>query len=154
MKIRHASEDDVRRVIELWIAMMDLHRDIDTVFTRRKDGHVAFEAFLRENIEWEDAAVIVAEDDGRVVGYIMARIQKSPPVLLRESYCEVFDISVDSRCKRRGVGRRLVEALQAWVVERGNDRIVLNAAVGNDQSVPFWRELGYEEFLLVMAKNL
>ena len=83
MKIRHASEDDVRRVIELWIAMMDLHRDIDTVFTRRKDGHVAFEAFLRENIEWEDAAVIVAEDDGRVVGYIMARIQKSPPVLLR-----------------------------------------------------------------------
>ncbi|MAE29915.1 MAG: hypothetical protein CMJ87_13185 [Planctomycetes bacterium] len=154
MRIRHAGKEDVPRVIELWIAMMDLHRTIHPVFARREDGHVAFAEFVRENITSEDAAVIVAEDDGRVVGYTMARIQKAPPVLVRERYCEVFDISVDSECKRRGAGGALVEALRAWVVDRGVDRIVLNAAVGNEESVPFWRRMGFEEFLLVMAQDL
>ena len=78
MIMRHANEDDVPRVIELWIEMLDIHKALDTVFTRHEDGHIAFEKFLRDNLASDDAAIIVAEDDGRVVGYTMARIQPAP----------------------------------------------------------------------------
>lgn len=77
-----------------------------------------------------------------------------PLAVRRVSTCEVYDISVDSACRRRGVGQQLVQALREWVVERGEDRIVLNAAVANEISVPFWRKMGFEEFLMVMAKDL
>ncbi len=154
MKIRQATHSDVPRVIELWKEMMDLHRALDPVFTRREDGHVAFGAFLRDNIESDEAAVFVAEDGGQVMGYIMSRIQQSPPVLVRERSVDIFDISVDATCRRQGAGRQLVEAIREWARSQGVDRIELRAATANAISVPFWREMGFREYLLVMAREV
>lgn len=54
MEVIAATESHVPEIVEMWKDFMDLHRDIDSFFTRRKDAHINFEKFLRGLIQSPD----------------------------------------------------------------------------------------------------
>ncbi len=51
---------------------------------------------------------IVAEDDGRIVGFVLGRIVRSPVELSNVAWIEL--IGVLPGYQRRGIGRRMIEA--------------------------------------------
>ena len=89
----------------------------------------------------EDEIVLVAElPAGDVIGWVHGSEQ-----LLLESgrRCELLGLVVDVRARGRGVGRRLVTAVEAWAMDRGLEQMAVRSNVARTESHPFYERLGY-----------
>jgi GNAT superfamily N-acetyltransferase len=92
-------------------------------------------------LEREGEIVLVAElIPGDVVGWVHGSEQ-----LLLESgrRCELLGLVVDARYRGRGVGRRLVAAVEDWAAARGLDQMAVRSNVARTESHPFYERLGY-----------
>jgi len=76
---------------------------------------------------------VVAVENGRVVGTIQLRA-------LDDRVMKVRQVAVDDEVQGQGVGRRMSEAAEAWMRERGFEEIVLHARA---VVLPFYEKQGY-----------
>ncbi|MEZ4291270.1 MAG: GNAT family N-acetyltransferase [Myxococcota bacterium] len=84
----------------------------------------------------------------------IVRIDRAPPILEETERAEITDLGVRPEWRRRGMGRRLVEAAQAWVRDRGVARIEIQVASGNREGQAFWRAMGFADLMDVLHKRL
>lgn len=106
---------------------------------------IAYSRFaLGEFLSEPGARAWVAEEAGEtasqkagLVGFLIVRQVRSD-----RGYVITLDIREDRR--RRGIGRRLLAAGEAWLGEQGVRRVGLETAVGNRAGVAFWKQAGYE----------
>ena len=74
---------------------------------------------------------LVAEDEGGLIGYAMVDLELG----------EVDAVFVERAHQGRGVGRRLLRALEEMAGAQGFGRVFLTASLN---AVPFYRSAGYE----------
>lgn len=55
----------------------------------------------------------------------------------------VYYLAVDPDRGRRGLGRRMMQAAEAWLIERGLPKLHLMVRAENDRVAAFYRRLGY-----------
>jgi ribosomal protein S18 acetylase RimI-like enzyme len=143
--IRQATADDLPEMLRLWREMMDFHADRDPRF-RPKPSPEAEEAwanYLREDIFGHDSwCVLVAQEDGKLLGQILGELREPAPVFQPESYGYVTDIVVDPEARRAGVGRTMFDALREWMVDHGASYLRLQVLCSNEASQAFWRSVG------------
>jgi phosphinothricin acetyltransferase len=86
--------------------------------------------------------VLVAEDDGLVVGWASLNLFNA-----RRAYDHVADLSlyVEREWRGRGVGRRLLEALVARAIELGYHKLVLAAFPWNTAGMRAYGRAGFRE---------
>ena len=94
MKVIPAADSHLPEMIEIWREFMDFHSDLDPFLERREDGHEHFEKYVREKIDSDDAKVLVATDDGKVIGFSIIYISNHPPVLKTERYGHIDSLAV------------------------------------------------------------
>ena len=88
-----------------------------------------------------EALILVAEmPDGAVVGWVHGIEQD---LLESGRRCEIVGLVVDAALRGRGVGRRLVAAVEAWAAGRGLRRLTVRSNVARRESHPFYERLGY-----------
>ncbi|MCC7462686.1 MAG: GNAT family N-acetyltransferase [Gammaproteobacteria bacterium] len=85
--------------------------------------------------------VIVADVAGAAVGWATAEIRRS---LESDPRVELTGLVVAATSRRGGVGRRLVEDIERWAVERGCRELFLRSNVVRQEAHPFYERLGYE----------
>jgi predicted N-acetyltransferase YhbS len=86
--------------------------------------------------------VLVADDGGSVIGlgavHLIDILEGDRPLAV------LIALAVDDRYQRRGVGRALVEALEAEAVARGSFGISVHSGKRRIGAHAFYRRLGYE----------
>jgi len=145
--IRRATADDVTAVLPLWQEMMDVHASLDSRFRPAADGVNCWAEALDGWLKDENCCVFVADAGDRLVGYIVGWLRQPPPVFQPDVYGFVSDICVVADGRRRGIGRRLFEALQGWFRQRGASHVELRVAVTNPVSQAFWRSVGCKDYM-------
>jgi GNAT superfamily N-acetyltransferase len=93
----------------------------------------------------------LADRDGEIVlvaellgGDVVGWVHGSEQLLLESGRrCELLGLVVDPRARGRGVGRRLVTAVEAWATERGLEQMAVRSNVARMESHPFYERLGY-----------
>jgi GNAT superfamily N-acetyltransferase len=89
----------------------------------------------------DEELVLVAEViPGHVVGWLHGAEQE---LLESGRRCEILGLVVDVTHRGRGVGRRLVQAAEAWASTRGLDQMAVRSNVTRAESHPFYEGLGY-----------
>lgn len=154
MQIRESQPDDVGSLVELWIELMDFHRDRDPFFTRSADAHDRFGEFVKTKMDSSEAVVLVAEQDGSLIGFSMAMVRDYPPVFETVRHAFIQDVIVTERARRQGVGKRLYEATLAWIRLQGVSRVELEVATTNPVSKAFWYEMGFRDSIKRLALDL
>lgn len=93
------------------------------------------------------AAFIVAEENGRVVGYVMCRIETGMPSLRLmgfERKGHVISIAVLPENRRQGVARALMrEVMKAMLFYKANE-CILEVRVSNKPAVNLYRKMGFQ----------
>jgi ribosomal-protein-alanine N-acetyltransferase len=93
------------------------------------------------------AVALVAESDGEVGGFALARL-KGP----RNAY--LADLYVVPSARRAGVARALMTAAVARLRERGAEAMTLNVSASNAGARAFYDRLGFELDSLYLASGL
>jgi len=147
--VRPATEDDLPAMLTLWREMMDFHARSDARFQPGPTpvAEEAWTQYLRQEIWSSDAwCALVAEVEGRIVGQIVGALRDPAPVFEPGTYGYITDIVVDPETRRRGVGRALFRALEAWFHERGASHLELQVLERNSTSQAFWRAMGCTDY--------
>jgi [ribosomal protein S18]-alanine N-acetyltransferase len=84
----------------------------------------------------EPGGFLVAEGDGLMLGYIVA--------VIKDKDATVFSIAVRSGARRRGVGRRLLEA-ELSHLSKVATRMFLQVSVDNLAAIELYRTFGFVE---------
>lgn len=85
--------------------------------------------------------VIIAEQDGRVVGY--AIVQRTSPLPSHAHVLLINGVAVDPSMQGQGLGRRLVEAAQAEAVRRGARKLSLRVLSDNANARHLYESCGF-----------
>ncbi|HEV2491594.1 MAG TPA: N-acetyltransferase [Terriglobia bacterium] len=86
-----------------------------------------------------DSTTWVAESDADLVGFLVAN--REPP-----HAAHIITIDVVEEWRRRGVGRALMDAAEAWAGQENLAVIYLETAVDNTVAQRFYESRGYERF--------
>ena len=152
--IREAGAEDVGAIVELWVEMIDFHAERDPFFARSADGDKVFAEFVAKNIAGETVCVLVAERDGRIVGYCQGMIERHPPVLERVEYGQILDFGVTADCRRTGVGEQLCTRLCEWLAAKGVHRIEVRHSIANEIASRFWPKMGFRPYLKTLCMEV
>jgi len=143
MHIRRAGAGDLERIVALWWELMYLHTQVDGYFAAADDAIAAYSAYAERNIADPDKLLALCENDGHVVGYILAEVKETPPVNLVRRYVEVMEIAVGADWRREGAGAALLDYVRDWTRRQGIKRLEAWVAVNNPLSQAFWAKQGF-----------
>jgi GNAT superfamily N-acetyltransferase len=109
-----------------------------------------------------DTIWLVAEVAGQAVGDIHAQLQRPMQDAGRQLVREVGQLrvfvnalAVQATYRRRGVGTRLLEAVEAWGRQQGATLISLDTFIESPLSVPFYElRMGYQRRAIIFQKRL
>ncbi len=113
----------------------DLQRVYDIEAKSFKDPYHPI--FLINLYELYGDTFLVAEVDGRVVGYVIARKVSSKG--------HIIAIAVDPEYRCRGIGRALMLAVEEELKKKGVIELWLEVRVSNRRAMRFYRRVGYVE---------
>jgi GNAT superfamily N-acetyltransferase len=98
---------------------------------------------LTRVLKLETHSVFVAERNGAIVGWIHAAEQE---MLELGPRCEIWGLVVAETARGRGVGRRLIEAVETWARNRGLEEVSVRSNIIRPESHPFYERIGYTRY--------
>ncbi|MGF1463015.1 MAG: GNAT family N-acetyltransferase [Maricaulaceae bacterium] len=154
MNIRQYAETDRGAVLKLHQELQRFEWPLRAL--RSRSPRLSEEYFEREYDELLadedcDCMFLVAEAEGDLVGYVFCLVDDELLDDPREQV-QVLDIMVTESARRDGIGRGLMEAVNAFADERGVARITLDVLCTNVIAVSFYKSLGYEGAVLSMEQ--
>ena len=129
--LRRATTGDAERVAEL-SEQLDYPMAADLMRTR-----------LARLAVLPDHAIIVAELNGVVCGWVHAHVQQS---LVGGERGAILGLVVAREVRRAGIGRLLMSEAERWVRDRGLDEVIVRSNVKRSESHAFYPAIGYKQF--------
>ncbi len=127
LKIRNALEED-------FVAIAELAEDCSPMATERKSIYHIFTKFFK-------STSLVAElPSGKIAGFLLGFISQENP---EEAYIHL--LGIDSKVRRRGVGKALVEKFLDISTLKGCKKVLLITKPINWNSISFYRKLEFLE---------
>jgi L-phenylalanine/L-methionine N-acetyltransferase len=96
--------------------------------------------YLRAVRRHPDAAVFVAEEEGRLLGRLSLARDPHPA----SRHVADLGLMVDARHRRRGIGRRLLEEAVAWARSSGVVKLELHVFPWNEPALGLYESFGFE----------
>ena len=154
--VRKATAGDYNRLCELFDELDALHRDNLPHVFQNPDGAAREQGYYLELIADENAALLVTEADGKLVGFVHVIVRDAPalPIFVPRRYAIVDGIVVKNNFQKHGIGRGLMDEAQVWAIAKGATSIELNVYEFNETAISFYERLGYRTLSRKMSKEL
>jgi ribosomal protein S18 acetylase RimI-like enzyme len=158
--IAAATVRDVPALARVWLELMQMHEQRDAHYLLADDGVQRWMEMAQEMVWRDDAFLLKAElpcqgpnakDALRateVVGFCLGWVANNPNIYRHRHVGFISEVAVSQAVRRRGVGRKLMQAAASWFAERGLDEYQLSCAIWNESAQAFWRSLGGEPLLV------
>ncbi|HVO18169.1 MAG TPA: GNAT family N-acetyltransferase [Anaeromyxobacter sp.] len=155
-ELREARASDVPALARMGAALAREHHRMDPArfFLPEEPIERGYAWWLGKELLNPRAAILVAARRGRPVGYAYGRIERRDWNTLRERCAVGVDLWVEKGERRRGLGRRLVEALAATFAARAEGRLVIQVAARNRLALGAFARMGFRETVVELAREL
>lgn len=162
--IRPATPGDAGAIVRPYLDSAVQHADLDperyfvpaadAVVARYQEGRQHPPASEAESVTL--VAELGGEGEGEIVGFVDARIDRSPDAMHREmSYCHIIEIAVSAAHQNQGIGARLLRAAEDWGRARGAAFASLEYLAANTRAAAFYeRRMGYRAGAVTAIKRL
>ncbi len=153
MNIRSAQLSDTGRIAELY---QQLFTEMAAFQPGRWLPAEQTREFIENAVTDEKFHLLVAEQDGRIAGFVIAQAQETPAYSCirprRLGY--VFDIVVDPTVRGQGTGKKLLSAVKAWSKAQGHTHLELSVLPENKGAMRLYEQAGYQPVLHRLAITL
>ncbi|HEX8249931.1 MAG TPA: GNAT family N-acetyltransferase [Pyrinomonadaceae bacterium] len=152
--IRRASRKDARAVGEMAEKLVIQHREYDAQRFSRLARSEQMAWFYGSQTDTKDAAVLVAEIDGEIVGFAYIQFEAKNYADLLESAAWLHDIYVEDAARRKNVGQSLLEASIGAAKALGATKLLLTVAAQNEIARKFFGQNGFRKTMVEMMFDL
>jgi GNAT superfamily N-acetyltransferase len=135
IELRPAQLEDVDALLDAWEWLFAPPGRRPDGWDRRRAG-----AALRDAVASHDALVLVAEDDGELVGY--CTVYYGPHTIRFGMRAWMEELAVHPERRSEGLGARLLEAGKAWARGRGAAHLKLDSALARTDAHRFYEREG------------
>ena len=151
-EIRPATANDLPRLMALdhsslsdYVWQLEIHREPNQITASFREVRLPRSVVVKDPRnplaladEWtRHDAILVSVQDNNLVGYIC--LTEEHAAIIR-----VTDIAVAADWRRKGAGSALLIAGQAWALEKGAHRLILEMQSKNQGGIRLAQKLGYE----------
>ncbi len=156
LTIRPAAPADLPAIGRLGALLVRMHHDFDPqrfipATPRTEQGYASF---LGTQLGEPTVVILVAQQDGDVLGYTYAGVEEYDYMSLRGPAGVLYDIVVDPAHRGHGVGRMLLDATLAALGARGAPRVVLSTAERNEPAQRLFARAGFRRTMIEMTREL
>lgn len=153
--VRRATEADIEQAAALGAEIVrHHHRTNPTRFFLLDDIEQGYARWLRQELSRAKAVVLLAEIEGRVVGYSYGAIEPRDWGILLDEHGALHDLFVVPDARGSGVGRALVSALVDALTELGAKILVLRVMVQNEPARRLAESFGFAPTMLELSRNV
>lgn len=147
MITREATQDDLKILLEFEQGIVSAERPFNSTLI---DGEIHYYD-LNEFIQSPDAILIVAEEDGMIVGSGYALIKKSEKDYNNfKSYAYLGFMFVKPEYRGKGINKLITDELVSWAQSRNISEIRLDVYAQNESAIKAYEKAGFEPLLLTM----
>lgn len=143
--IRPGRREDAEEAARLWMQSAEEHTSHDPIYATATGAERLMRRFLADLTGSGHSFLFVAELDGRTVGFISGELREGSPTFRQRTWASVDDVFVEPEYRNLGVGRALLQSVEAWARERNADGISLQVAAANQRGRRFYEGLGFRE---------
>ncbi len=101
------------------------------------------EAFTKQQIAYlltdYNAIALIAEVNNEIAGFIIVQIEIS-----QTEYGHIITINVASRCRRRGIGTKMLTEIEKHLKQRGITECFLEVQEDNNAAIKLYHKIGYQ----------
>jgi RimJ/RimL family protein N-acetyltransferase len=155
--VRPATTADLPSLGRMGAALARLHHEWDPQRFLLPEGPARVEegyrSWLGGELENRRAVVLVAEQDGGVVGYAYGRLEDRDWNALLDAHGGFHDIWVEEVAREHGAGRALVGGMVAALTSLGAPRVVLQASTRNPSAQRLFASLGFRPTMVEMTRE-
>lgn len=130
MQIRSAKTSDAK---QLWMLNQAFNGADNT----------SSESEIAESLAASPEIVMVAEQDGKLTGFLCADVSRS--MCYRTAHGEIGELFVSPPYRKLGVGRRLIETAERYFRERQISVVTLYTSTANTGAQAFYEKCGYQK---------
>ncbi len=140
--IRKATYDDISAVAQLYREQFKEMAKLIPDFIKQGDQSIEF---LEKTISNDESDILVYENDGKVVGFILlqAKVRPNFDFMLPGKYCYIMDIIVTENHRGKGFGTALMNAAKDWAKERDCKFINLDVLINNPGAIKLYEKIGF-----------
>jgi GNAT superfamily N-acetyltransferase len=153
--IRLATQDDLVALGRLGSMLVRIHHGFDAArfMAPPRDAADGYGWFLGSQLDKADALVLVAEHDGKVIGYVYGSLEGMSWKELRGPAGFIHDVVVDEASQGQGIGTALLQAAAGWLEEHGAPRVMLWTAEANPSARRLFERLGFRSTMVEMTRE-
>ena len=148
MKIRNAEQKDVGALDALLTRLSRLEKQWDPNIDEEYLWHDNYAGMIGA----EGFKVLVAEEDGELIGFLSGFVLEQPARLVRIAILDALYVSEDHR--KKGCAKALIEAFRQFAVEESAGCIELKVLSGNLPAGTLYESLGFKEISRYMRLKL
>jgi len=154
--IRPAVEGDLATLGRLGASLMRVHYGFDSrrFLAPGDNPEAGYAWFLGTQLRESDVVVLVAEQEGPVLGYVYAGLEPLSWKELRGPAGFIHDVVVEEAARHQGVATALIEAAIVWLTEHGAPRVVLWTAEQNAPAQRLFAGQGFRRTMIEMTREL
>ncbi len=152
IEIRRAKPNDLPEMVELWKQLMGFHQDLDPTYKLLPDAAERWVKYIVTKFDDDEWRVLVADANGRVVGYAVAAVQEYPPVFKNPQHGFVQEIAVREELRKQGIGRALVDAAVEWLAGQDVAETTVRIDERNPASLALFASAGFDRFVAVKRR--
>lgn len=149
-KTEHASE-----IVLLNNAVQKLHAEHHPKVFKYPTDVAEMERCFRNIISDDKNIVFLARIAGKAVGYVWCTIERRDDNAFSFSHERIYihQLSVDPKYRRKGVGTRLMHAVDMLAIENGISKFALDSWEFNKEAHAFFTRLGFSCFNIQMWRE-
>ena len=152
MKIRQATVNDVSILQnlndEVFVDNYKYDPDLKMDWAQSKTG----KEYFTDVVNNPNAICLIAEENGKAVGYIAAQPKEFGYRLSK--YIEIENMGVSPEYRSKGIGLKLMEKCLEVAKEKGFKKAYVNAYSDNVGAVKFYEKNGFNKIDVSLEKNI
>jgi GNAT superfamily N-acetyltransferase len=148
--IRTATIADLETLYDFEQGIVEAERPFDCTL---KDGRIHYYD-LRELIHAADAIVLVAEEQGKILGSGFGQIHASKEYLMHSRYVHLGFMFTIPGARGKGINKSILEELIHWSRAQGIEEVHLQVYAENTIAKKAYEKSGFKEYLVEMRLGL
>ncbi len=110
--------------------------------------------FIKGRIEAEKGLVLVAEDEGKLIGFLIGFIGKIPDARKTMKPAVLDEIFIEKEYRRQKIGREMLAEFQKWAKRQGANKLRVSASTKNNAALQAYKNFGFSDFTLKLEKDI